>query len=76
MKKIQYVVHRIITPVKLFADNLTTANTDGPAEMNILIEPFFSSKWVSKKGGNGEGMNDKLLEVSFVLIIYCTASFF
>ena len=49
MKKIQYVVHRIITPVKLFADNLTTANTDGPAEMNILIEPFFSSKWVSKK---------------------------
>ena len=67
-------MHRIITPVKLFADNLTTANTDGPAEMNILIEPFFSSKWVSKKGGNGEGM--KLLGVSFCLIIDCTASFF
>ena len=37
------VFKKITTPVKLFAQNL--AKSEEPAQMNLLIEPFFSSKY-------------------------------
>ena len=56
VKTISSIVKRIISPVKLFTSNLRNPSSEDPAEMNILLEPFFTNKWIAKKGGEkGEG---------------------
>ena len=72
-KTIEKVVHRLVTPMKLFVNNLTKPDSKGPCEMNLLIEPFFCSKWVSKNGGNGEGTISTISQ--FFMISNCTISF-
>ena len=56
VKTISRILNRIISPVKLFTSNLRNPSSEDPAELNILLEPFFTNKWIAKKGGKkGEG---------------------
>ena len=41
VKTISRILNRIISPVKLFTSNLRNPSSEDPAELNILLEPFF-----------------------------------
>ena len=51
VKTVSKLVRRVISPIKLFAANLANQNPEEPATMNMIIEPFFTNKWLPKKGG-------------------------
>ena len=48
---IKKVIAKVVTPIKLFARNLGNGQ-DGPAEMNILVDAFFTSQWQPDKNGD------------------------
>ena len=55
VETISRIVNRVISPVKVFVSNLRNPSKE-TADLNILLEPFFTNKWIAKKGGkNGEG---------------------